>query len=307
MIVESHIFIGIDAGGSKTQLIAQGPQNRLITLEGPGVNLQRDGLEATLHQLHVLIEQALQQFNGHSAVAGICAGIAGASNPQDQQTLAFMLRKHLNLPETTPIHIAHDAHLVFEAAFAGESGLILIAGTGSVVYGRTQQGTYVQSGGWGYLLGDEGGGYALGLAALRAVADAIDGGPPTALQQKIAHQLGLTDRKSIIHRVYRTSFPIQHVAPIALETAEEGDTVALNLVRHQVQALTLRVVWLLNKTPEPIEQRIAIWGGLARSPFYFQQLKEALLEHLPALEIFRPKRSPVEGALRLAEQAFSQT
>lgn len=233
--------------------------------------------------------------------------MAGAGRSDDQAAIVTHLRDlladHLCTAPPTRLRVVHDALIALEAAFPGESGLIIIAGTGSAILGRTKRGDLERAGGWGYLLGDEGSGYALGLAGLRAVADAFDDGPATHLTRLLAEHHTIRDRDRLIHRVYREDWPLQNAAPLVVNAAAAGDAVAQQIVERETDALSRQVEWLLDRGHD-IEPRIALLGGLVQEDHYANALREALQRRLPAWSIRKLKRRPVEGALHLASQMY---
>lgn len=293
------LFVGLDVGGSKTELLAScSDEEERIRLTGPGANAQRLGLEATARTLADLIHRLLQQHPDRP-LASVCAGIAGAGRVDDQEALAAHLSHALNASPVPHIQIVHDAQIALEAAFKDESGVVVIVGTGSVVFARTRDGALERTGGWGYLLGDEGSGFALGQSGLRAVAHAIDGGPDTVLRTQLADRHGLEGRDVLIHQVYQHDWPIQDVAPLVIEAAAGGDAIATQIVDDQTHRLAEQVGWLVNQHND-IEPRIALLGGLAREPYYAQALQQTLRTHLPGWTITALDERPVVGALRLA-------
>jgi N-acetylglucosamine kinase-like BadF-type ATPase len=297
--VSRPLCIGLDVGGSKTELLAsRSRDDERIRLTGPGANIQRIGIEASARTLADLIQRALRQYAAPQ-LASVCAGIAGAGRASDQDALAQHLLTLLDLSPAPHVQIVHDAQIALEAAFNEGSGMIVIVGTGSVVFARTQDGTLMRTGGWGYLLGDEGSGFALGQSGLRAVAHAIDGGPPTMLQQQVADQYGLDTRDQLIHQVYQHDWPMQDVAPLVIEAALDGDAVARQIVDDQTDQLTCQVEWLIGRCDET-EPRIALMGGLIRETHYAKVLQRTLTERLPNWSVQTLDQRPVVGALRLA-------
>lgn len=293
------LFIGLDVGGSKTELLAScsadDPPTRLT---GPGANAQRLGLEATADTLADLIRRVLRD-QPDCQLASVCAGIAGAGQADDQEALSHHLLHALDVSPAPHVQIVHDAHIALEAAFEDGSGIVVIVGTGSVVFGRAREGRLLRTGGWGYLLGDEGSGFALGQSGLRAVAHALDGGPDTALRSRVADRFGLDGRDQLIHQVYQHNWPIQNVAPLVIEAAADGDAIATQIVHTQTRRLTRQVRWLIAQAGD-IEPRMALLGGLAREPHYAHVLKQALHADLPEWSIEVLQQRPVVGALRLA-------
>lgn len=301
------LYIGLDAGGSKTELLAAfeqpdatGTGDTAIRLVGPSAQVQHMGSEAAAAVLADLVEQALQQRPG-AGVAAICAGVSGAGRPREQEAVTRSLRERLPALAPTRLLVVHDAEIALEASFEGESGIMVIAGTGSIALARTESGAVQRAGGWGYLLGDEGSGYALGLHALRAVAAAFDGGPATTLTDLLAGRFGLTTPDALIRRVYQDHWAIQEVAPVLLEAAGDGDDQARRIVAEQTRLLARQVGWLARRC-DAIRQQIALVGGLSENTVYRDALDDALQHVLPAWTLCRPRHRPVVGAWRIARQ-----
>lgn len=295
------LFIGLDAGGSKTELLAHTTEAEAgaLVLHGEAANLQRLGLATTTRVLCDLIQQAQAQ-RPSLEVGGICAGVAGAGRAEDQQQLAAAVRAELGRGYP-PVGIVNDAEIAVEAAFEGASGMILIVGTGSMALARLEDGSLCRAGGWGYLLGDEGGGYQLGLHGLRAILAMHDGGPPTALRDRLAARYGLATPEDWIRAVYREQWPLQQVAPLVVDAAAEGDAEAQRILKEQTAALARQVGWLVGRCG-PIAPRLALLGGLTREDHYRTTLLAALRHHLPGWALQKPLHRPVVGALRLACQ-----
>lgn len=295
----SHpLCIGLDVGASKTDVLASVPTGDPVRLTGPGANIQRIGIEAAAQTLADLIQQVLREQPDRQ-LTSVCAGIAGAGRSHDQEALARHLLRTLDLSPPPHVQVVHDAHIALEAAFHDGSGVIVIVGTGSVVFARTREGTLMRTGGWGYLLGDEGSGFALGQSGLRAVAHAIDGGPSTRLREQVADRYGLDTRDRLIHQVYQHDWPMQNVAPLVIEAAVAGDAVAARIVDDQTDQLARQVEWLIAQCDET-EPRIALLGGLMQETHYAEALQRTLRDRLPGWSVEQMHRRPVVGALRLA-------
>ncbi len=300
-MADETIYIGLDAGGSKTELLAASHQHEeLLTLFDASANPARVGFSASIDVLSGLIRKAMDALPNR-AVAAVCAGIAGAGRPAEQQRIHEGLST--SIPEIAGEHllITHDADIGLEAAFESEGGIMVIAGTGSVALARTNDGLTKRVGGWGYLIGDEGSGYALGVSALRAYAHALDGGPETALRARIAEEFGIRDTTELFYRVYEEKMPLQRLAPLVVRAAEEGDEIALDIVQTQARELAEQVRWLADRA-DKVTPQIAFLGGVANHPFYRTVLKNAVLEKLGGWSIIQPKNRPVVGAWRLARQ-----
>lgn len=300
-----HFAVGLDAGGSKTFLLAQGhDRSNRIERHGPPANPQRSGLEDSADTLATLVRDVVRPHQPADALS-VCAGVAGAGLGTDQEALAEHLRRALaGEAGTVRVQVVHDACIALDAAFGRGSGLVVIAGTGSVVFGRTKDGTSRRAGGWGHLLGDAGSGYAVGQAGLRAVAEAFDGGADTSLRARVSDRYGIDEREALVHWIYRENGALQDVAPMVIAAAEEGDPVAADILATQTDKLAQQVEWLLDGGQD-VESRIALFGGMLQNEHYARLLRRTLRERLPEWSIEQLQREPAVGALQRARRLLS--
>jgi N-acetylglucosamine kinase-like BadF-type ATPase len=300
------LFIGIDAGGSKTELLAASVQGEeLLNLFGPSSNPSRVGYDGSIKVLSALIHDAVEKMGGYQVLA-VHAGIAGAGRASDQKTIHDGVTAELKVFSPERIVIGHDGEIAVEAAFEGESGVMVVAGTGSVAVAKTKDGELLRAGGWGYLIGDEGSGHAIGSFGLRALAHAVDGGPETMLTDLLAKkEWGIATGDDLAHVVYEQKTPLQKFARIVIQAAEEGDDISLHIVEDQARQLAVQVRWLADRC-SAVEPQAALVGGLMNLPFYRRTLEKAILEQLPGWKVIKPMNRPVIGAWRLArERAFA--
>jgi N-acetylglucosamine kinase-like BadF-type ATPase len=184
-------------------------------------------------------------------------------------------------------------------------GVAVIAGTGSMAFGRAPDGRTARAGGWGYLLGDEGSGYALALAALRAVARMADQrGPTTYLADMLLSHLALKQPQELIGAVYRGGLDrpaVAVLAPVVLEAAEAGDEVADAIVQKGAEQLALAVAAVARQLELTSPLPVALAGGLlVAAPGYRRRLTQALAKSLIHPEPVMLIQEPAEGAVRLA-------
>ncbi|MFV1981861.1 MAG: N-acetylglucosamine kinase, partial [Rhodothermia bacterium] len=158
----NSICIGLDGGGTSTRMLAVDADERRWTDKDGTSNPRIVGIERASKVISGLIERAIHEFPDSKGFH-VCAGIAGAATASMQRALADSIK--LELKEIAgPIQLTDDVTIAYEAAFAGDPGVLFMVGTGSMVLVRTVSGVFVRSGGWGYLLGDEGSGYSIGRA-----------------------------------------------------------------------------------------------------------------------------------------------
>ena len=172
-------------------------------------------------------------ITGPPAFEAACLGLSGG--PDDKEALA---RETIRAERYL---ITHDAHIALAGATGGEPGIIVIAGTGSMVFGRNAAGVTARAGGWGYMFGDEGGAFDLVRQALRAILRNEEGwGPPTALREALLEATGARDGNQLLHRLYTDEYPRDRVAGWAKlidQAARAGDAVAGDILGSAAQAL----------------------------------------------------------------------
>src|SRR5688572_12306128 len=190
--------LGIDAGGTKSVcLLADGQGRVLATARGGGANLQSAGELEVEKVLHGVMSEVL---SGQDATpAAVCLGIAGVDRPDDAAVVRGIMHR---IGFRTPVIVVNDALIALVSGVGEGPGVVVIAGTGSIAYGRNADDTAARSGGWGYLLGDEGGGIWIGRSALSAVVRQFDGrGPVTLLTGLVLEHMRLSEPTELVHQV----------------------------------------------------------------------------------------------------------
>ena len=234
--------LGIDAGGTKTVcLLADGDGRVLASARGPGANLQSLGELEVEKVLHDVMDSVLA--GERTPPAAICLGIAGVDRPHDNAIISGIMRR---IGLKAPVLVVNDA-LAALVAGAGDQGpgIVLIAGTGSICYGRNEDGRAARAGGWGYILGDEGSGWWIGRQALSAVMRAGDGrGPATVLSPRVLEHFALAEINDLVHEVYYRDTRRRAVAGLSgvvQGAADEGDVVARQILSDAADELVLAV------------------------------------------------------------------
>jgi len=295
--------VGIDAGGTHTRA-------RIVNLHGElGGNGEAGtgnphvgGSEAARREIVLAVQRACAHARiERQALMAAALGIAGVARADEQADWLAWARERL----APRVVLCNDGEIVIAAGCPDNWGVALIAGTGSSAWGKTRDGRMARAGGWGWRFGDEGSGYALGCAALRAVAQAADGrGAPTQLRQAILAAWNLREPMDLIARVYRSGLPnaeIAALAPIVLRVAEQGDAVARALVAEAGNALadTLSaVVRALNLESVPVP--LALTGGLLQAPALRAEVLRAANGRALTFQPVTLVNDPVRGAVRLA-------
>lgn len=255
--------VGVDGGGTWTRAVVMDEGGlELARAEGPPALVDPVNPRATIGVITHLCRQVLGDAGGLHAATALWAGIAGAGNEPVRSEVEQALRE-ADMAEL--VGVGTDADAAFHDAFPSESGILLISGTGSIAIGRGADGTTVRIGGWGVLLGDEGSGYAMGMAALRAVVRAEDErSMATQLRDPILFELGVRRPGELIRWIAGAEKrEVAALVPIVCGAADAGDEVAGIIVENAVEDLVAHVLTLVRRLgPWPGRPAVALSGGL---------------------------------------------
>jgi N-acetylglucosamine kinase-like BadF-type ATPase len=294
--------LGIDAGGSKTVcLLADADGHVLAESRGAGANLQSAGELEVEKVLHGLMIDAVGERDIRPDA--ICLGIAGVDRPDDAAAVRALMRR---IGSTSRILVVNDALIALVAGAGHDPGVVIVAGTGSIAYGRDASGRAARAGGWGYLLGDEGGGFWIGRAALAAVVRQFDGrGPATLLTDMVLTDMHLHSPTELIHAVYDHGIPRRSIAAIASvvqRAVDAGDAVASEILDRAATELTsaaASVITRLNMRGD--EFPVVLSGGIfAGIPWLVRGVGARLGEVAPRSHVTHLEVEPAMGAVRLA-------
>ena len=297
-----HI-IGIDGGGTKTLALVADLRGKILGLGlSTGSNYHAVGLENAIKAINDASQQAISNAKT-SNIKSACFGLAGAGRQNDYEIIYPQL---LNLRIADKILLKHDAFIALAGATICQHGVIVIAGTGSMAFGINQSGFEERSGGWGYLLGDEGSAYYISRQALSFACKAFDGrGNKTSLLNAIIVHFGLEDFTQIVKKIYSKEFSpkdIASIAPIVTLQAGLDDKIALEILRDSAYELALSaksVIRKLKMTDEKV--LVAICGSVFDAGgLLLKYFRENIKSDFPLAEIISPKFKPVTGALLLA-------
>jgi N-acetylglucosamine kinase-like BadF-type ATPase len=300
----SHV-IGIDAGGTKTVcLLADGHGQVVSEARGPGANLQAAGELEVEKVFHDVMERAI----GDRPImpAAICLGIAGVDRPGEHAVIEAIMRR---IGYKARVLIANDALIALVAGVGDAPGVVLIAGTGSIAYGRNAANDAARAGGWGYVLGDEGSGYWIGRQALRAVVREADGrGRPTALTPLVLAHFGAARPQELVYAIYSQVLKPSAIAAVARaveRAADGGDPIALEILdlgARELAACAESVVTRLGLRDETFT--FVLSGGVLEAvPRLASNVGQHLRTIAPGSRVARLDREPALGAVTLASAA----
>ena len=297
-------FLGIDGGGTKTRCVLGDDTSTLGTGTGSGCSIlrvgedcARDSLAGAIHEACVSAGVSPQQ------ISRTCAGVTGAAD----DGIASLVQRLLIEIIGGAIEVIGDMEVALEGAFAGGPGIVLIAGTGSIAYGRNHQGETARAGGWGRLISDEGSGHWIGVEALRASLRAYDAGHNPRLLQELMESLGARSVHDLAVRVNSNAAQdFASLFPIVLAAAEAGDPIATDLLDRAGRELAVPASAVASQLFSGAEQVcVATHGGVFASS---ERVKKAFASEIralcPMVELLDVAIDPALGALQRARREF---
>jgi glucosamine kinase len=298
-------YLGIDGGGTKTTC-AVGDEVHLLAraVSGPS-NIVRVGEAEARESLLQGVQQACAAAGiTPQQVAGTCVGGSGAAHPE----LAAVVRDCLSEILSSPIDVVGDMQIALEAAFDTGPGVIVIAGTGSIAYGRDQLGVTVRAGGWGFAIGDEGSAHWIGRSAVNSLLRAsnrIDGIPETPLAKALFKAWGVTSLSDLARAANSVPPPdFAALSPAVFASHDEVAAQVLSAAGRELSAIALVVIGRLFAKDHSAAVPVAMTGGVFRHASRVREVFYNELRRLePRAEINPQVVDPVEGALRMARKA----
>lgn len=297
-----NLVLGADGGGTKTLGVVADQNGRELARRTVGAsNPNVVGFDTAASNLFQLITECCEDAKcSLSDLRLIVLGLAGAGREENRVRLRSLI--HSLAQAELPITIETDARIGLEGAFNGAPGVVIIAGTGSVIIGKKSSGEVVTVGGWGRGLGDEGSGFFLGMEALKSLRLYYDGrGGSQLLAEMIAKEFGLNSRERIIAAVHQEKFEPSHVAPLVLAAAEKNDSVALKILNAGASELTDQARVLVERLNVDGTIGVVFVGGtIANDTVYRTILTEKIEHNIPRAKVQLPLHEPVYGAVLMA-------
>lgn len=330
-------LLALDGGGTKCLAVFADMEGRMLASGRAGsCNYQGTGREAAALELTRAIREAKRQLAASAAERGeaplesgaasassarkeregiaedgpldvSCAvfGVAGLDTGHDRQVIEGMVREALACARVTAdrVVVENDGVAALLGATGGAPGILVIAGTGSIVHGINDQGQSARASGWGHRVGDEGSGYWIGQQAIRAALRGFDGrGVPTALTGKLLRHLGLRNEEELFNWAYSSEYSVDKTAELAKlagEAEQEGDEAARLILETAADELFLgarSVMDRLGMAAAPFT--VILQGGvLQNNPFVRNRLADSFRSVSPLAQIDEAKKEPIYGVI----------
>jgi N-acetylglucosamine kinase-like BadF-type ATPase len=308
--MDSWIF-GIDGGGTSSRLrIETIGGDLLFRAEGGGTNLNsnpRAVVAATLSSLFSAAYSSGIGLEPKDCAAGF-ASSAGVDKEADRDAFALLLREATGI--ACPIAAGNDAEASLVGALGDTEGLLLIAGTGSIAYGRSRDGAQVRAGGWGHVLGDEGSAFSISLQAVSRSFRSMEGRDiPTSLMGDALEFFGGAEPEDLL-RAFYGEFDKAAIARFARAVGaarDRGDLLALDIFARAARDLAGLVASVHARIGSRLERRrLALRGGLIEGDVRLRsETERAIAAQAPGVEIVPAAADAAAGACALARALVS--
>ncbi|TMG56170.1 MAG: hypothetical protein E6H84_04415 [Chloroflexi bacterium] len=291
------VAIGIDAGASKTRAFAVDRDGSVVGRgAGGGANLLSSPDPAGS------IGAALAESLGDATAVAIVLSCAGGDRPADRDRGRAILTQLAG--PSTRVDVTGDAIAALYAGNPAGCGVVLISGTGSIAFGRNEEGEERRAGGWGHLIGDEGSAVWIGLEGLRAAAHHTDGrGAATAITEHVTRELGVDTFMDTLALLYGKPHPAPAVLAGARAVARacaENDPIAVSIVRRGAHALARAASVVAAELALESGPLYLAGGAFESLPSLERAVRSELLGMLPRASVEPVREEPAMGAARLA-------
>lgn len=289
-------WLGIDAGGSRSTIIAVDEQNELINkVTGPSIHAGRLKPSESAKRVARLVAEILSDLDQASPV-GLGVGLAGAGRSSIQKQVTNELERQL---PSIPLIVASDAETSYFATFKDEPGILIICGTGSIAMGKDGEG-WKRSGGYGYQIGDPGSGYQLGQKLLFHACEHY------SLHDQFPLPLALEDRElktleQLLDFLYVEKQSPAKFAPHFLQSVKDGNKELESILDRELELLTLQVKTLTQKIVN-FSGKISMSGGIASDEMFREKLKSHLRNVIPEIKWAEWVKEPAYGSCYLIQE-----
>lgn len=288
-------YLGIDGGGSKTTAIICDEKLNLVSrFVGKSINFNSVGMDEARKNLKATVDGALEGKDIKLSAAFI--GMSAIAERADDE---FTKKLCDGIIDCEKVTMDSDVYIGLEAMRCDGAAAMVISGTGSMAVGRLPDGEIIHTGGWGYILGDEGSGYALSIDALRAAICGYEGSAPkTLLTEAVKEYYQVDDMLKLIDIFYDPPMPrseIAKLAPVIFKCAQ-NDAVANVIIEKHTKLLADTVSALLQKMPSGTP--LGLWGGIFENYEKFRSAFISIInERFPETKINVLEYAPEYGAV----------
>jgi N-acetylglucosamine kinase-like BadF-type ATPase len=295
------LFLALDSGGTKTDYVLADETRELARVRTGTIKRMRVDAETARQNLDMALSE-LSAKTGFSMadVTRTCIGTAGESISLVRDWVQETFRAKVG----GGLLILGDVEIALDAAFPGQSGVLVMAGTGSNVVGRTKDGLLVPAGGWGPALADQGSGHRIGHESLRAIFLAKDEERTTSLLPAVLDFWRLASLDRLVEFANSVPSPdFSTLTGVVCHCAEQGDEIALEVLRQQGEELAYLVRLVIRRLRVAARENtwtppIAFTGSILENiPPVRNALIEAVQREFPSVNAPDQPVDPLQGAL----------
>ncbi|MEC0373088.1 BadF/BadG/BcrA/BcrD ATPase family protein [Paenibacillus chibensis] len=327
-------LLAVDGGGTKCLAVFADAEGRMLASGRAGsCNYQGVGREAAARELTRAIREAKRQLavgkrdassassrvvpptehtpaaeeDGPLQVACAVFGLAGLDTAYDRRIIEELVHEALASTQVQAdrVVVDNDGVAALLGASGGDPGILIIAGTGSIVYGINAKGDSARAGGWGHRVGDEGSGYWIGKQGIRAVLRGYDGrGVATSLTAKLLQHLKLHNEEELFNWAYSAAYSVDKTAELSKlvdEAAQEGDAPARRILESAADELFLgaqAVMQKLGLSEDEAPFAVILQGGVLQHNLVVRsRLAERIAAFSPLARVDEAKREPIYGVI----------
>ncbi|MBI5403164.1 MAG: hypothetical protein HY959_07165 [Ignavibacteriae bacterium] len=303
---KNKFFIGIDSGGTKGEMLVSETSGKILLRKiYKPLHYSADGMIKTASCTAKVVRSGLREYKlDLKDCKGICIGYAGARYTSDKTALK---KKLFSLLGIRNIIVESDSAAALYGAFKGRDGLILICGTGSILFGLHNK-IPIRIGGWGRIIGDHGSGYEIGKAAIRHAASEYDRNKkPGKLTREIEKRFSI-NRKNLLNHIYRKNFELQSLAPLVLKLAESGDRDSMRIIKETADNLLMHIE-IFSSISKKRKTDLALTGSIIENDNILSRLLRSRIKKSfgSKINLINKIHTPAEGAVLLAKHKFQKS
>jgi N-acetylglucosamine kinase-like BadF-type ATPase len=302
--MEKEFVIGIDGGGTKTIAALADLKGKIVKeIEIGSTNPNKIGFERAILNLRKLISRISKNKKVKIAYLGLAGGLERDKEKRER------IKKELQKFFKFPIIVEGDQKIAFRAGTNEKDGVVVIAGTGAIAMGWKGKKVAI-SGGWDWLIGDQGSAFWVGKRVLEEIGKALDGRRRNfKMKDFIFRKLKIKSEKDLYEKFYCSDF-VEKVAEISKfvdEASKRGDEFSKELLveaAREVSKMTISVIKKLNFKNEKFP--VVLVGGMSKSKIFRKEVEREIKKFSQRAKIIFLKKKPVEGAVKLAIDSFTK-
>lgn len=300
------LFLGIDGGGTKTDVICTDEHGTEFGTGSSGpTNLTSTSVGAASFNLKEAVRQALEKVSQEYQLESVVMGLAGLDTEQEYEIAHKTFLEIIKLFGGQQLTLMNDSMIALANGTDSPNAVILISGTGSICYGRNAQGATERTGGMDFLLTDQGSGYDIGRHVLREAVKSADGRrSKTVLEQLVCEHFGIQSIAHLKNEVYNpplSKIEIAELAQLCSRGYDAHDEAAMDIFKWSEVELVLLAATTLKKLHlENTPTDLVLSGSILSIGHVRQALEARLKQDFPSITIVFPEKPPMYGALKLA-------